>query len=320
MAREPGAFRPGGRINLGGETQALLWCVALAAVLWVLLSLNEPYNSTIDVRVNYYNKPTLEHYVKPLPEELHLTVNAKGWDLLGFAFRGKPTVSINLKEYERHNYLLTSRLKGYLQGKLHRRLTVFDVFPDTIPLRRSKLQTKKLPLRLDLRLQFEKEHNISNSIAYTPDSITVSGPATALRELEYISTEPIVINMVDKTIKTTVKIKKPKGLNLTFSNEVVIVEVPVEKLTETMIDVPVDIINLGSDYNVKLIPARIQLTYRTTLNNYGRINPNLFEAVVDGSKIDTLHKRPLRVQLVTEPKFTYDIRMRQEYVDYIITR
>jgi hypothetical protein len=320
MAGEPGGFRSGSRVNLGGETKALLWCLALATVLWVLLALNEPYNSTIDVKVNYINRPALQHYVKPLPEELHLIVSAKGWDLLGFALRGKGAVNIDLQGYERHNYILTTRLKGYLQQKLTHHLTIYDISPDTIPLRRSKLQTKKLPVRLDLALQFEREHNVSNTIAYSPDSITVSGPEAALRGLEYVSTEPIRLNKVEKTIKTTVNIKKPQGLNLTFSNEVIVVEVPVEKLTEVMIDVPVDIINLRGDYKVKMIPARVQLTYRTTLNNFGRINPNLFEAVVDGSRIDTLHKRPLKVQLVTEPKFTYDIRLKQEYVDYIITR
>src|SRR5687767_9790919 len=108
MASEPGEFRSGSRLSFSGESQALLWCLLLAGILWLLLALNENYNSSIEVKVNYLNKPVLEHYVKPLPEKLRLSVSAKGWDLLGFATRGAGVVNINLGDYERHNYVLTS--------------------------------------------------------------------------------------------------------------------------------------------------------------------------------------------------------------------
>jgi hypothetical protein len=320
MASEPGEFRSGSRLNLGGEAQALLWCLLLATILWFLLALNETYNSTIEVKVSYYNKPELEHYVRPLPEKLRLSVSAKGWDLLAFATRGAGSVNINLGDYERHNYILTNRLKGYLQGQLTHRLTIYDISPDTIPLKRSKLQTKRLPVRPALAVSFEKEHNISNPVEFEPDSITVSGPAMALEGLEYISTQPIILKGLNKSVKTSVAIKKPAGLNLTFSQEAVTVQIPVEKLTEQVIDIPVSLVNVSGNLKVNLIPQHVQLSYRTTLNNYGRINPNLFEAIVDGSKIDTLNKHPLKVQLISEPKFTYDIRLKQDYVDYIITR
>ncbi len=316
-----GSYKRKNTFNLKGEWKGFTVCLLLAFFLWVLTSLNETYNSRLEVNVRYINQPRNLVFSNQLPPTLRVNVNARGWDLLGYYIRGgSGNVLVNLEDYRNFNYLPTNRLRGTLQAQIADKVIIHDIFPDTISLRKERQYSSKVPVKLNMSLSFAEQHGISGDIEFFPDSVTVTGSREIIPKIKYVETLPVQLNKLSNTTSTVAEIKKSATQNIHYSADRIRITIPMDKLTEKIAEVPIQIVNQKFISNVRLIPQRVSINFLTTLTKYHSIDENLFEVVVDGQEMDTVLQKPLRVQLISYPKFIYKPRLSQEYVDYIITR
>ncbi|MGZ5303018.1 MAG: CdaR family protein [Bacteroidia bacterium] len=315
------SYRRKGAFNIKGEWKGFLFCILLASFLWLLTALNETYNSRLEVNVNYTNRPANLVYSNQLPKTLRVSVNARGWDLLGFYLRGGGgDVLLNLEEYKKLNYLATSRLKSTLQAQIADKVQIHDIYPDTISLRKERQFTKKVPIRLNMKLSFAEQYGIAGDIEFVPDSVIISGSKEVIPSINYVDTKPVYARNVQTDILTFAELKKSSTHNIAYSAERVKIAVPIDKLTERIVEVPIQIINPKFSGNVRLIPQKVTVKYQTTLTKYHQVDDNLFEIVVDGQNMDTVTQHPLHIQMLSYPKYIYNPVLEQEHVDYIITK
>ena len=321
MAIRPG--HPFKRIfdgKVGTEWKVFVWCFFIAAILWLLTSLNEFYTSTIQADVHYLNKPKDEVFIRPLPEQLNVSVNAKGWDLMGFnLYRSAPDIYVNLTDYQNQSFILSRRLRSSLLGQISKGININEILPDTISLLRDRRITKSVPVNLNYQVKPAEGYELGGEVNYSPDSIRISGPETLLKNINSVETKKVGKTGLKEPVSIKVQIQKPAS-SITFSSNTVEVQIPVYQLTEQVVEVPVQMVNMPPDKNIRLIPQRVQIVYQTTLNNFSRLDSSLFEAIVDASEIDTASPRPLRIQILSQPKFTYNLRLKDEYVNFIIDK
>ncbi|MDQ3072028.1 MAG: YbbR-like domain-containing protein [Bacteroidota bacterium] len=296
-------------------------CLALSGVLWMLTSLNESYSTSVNLRINYQNKPEGKVYVKPLPQSLSLTVKGKGWDLLGLKIRGGfEQLNVNLLDHKWRPYIHTRTLRFSMQQQLSPKVTVSEIYPDTISLEAEKKLTRKLPVKLNYKLSFGKQFELGGFITSKPDSIVVTGPASVVSRLKAVGTDLIDLDGLEKETRIKVELVQSPQHNIQYQQNEVTVFIPVYQLSEQTVELPVEIINPKFGGDVKLIPEKVNLTYQTTLNRFKDIKAEQFQAVVDGSQVDTSQHQLLRVQIITQPDFTYHLRLKEEYVDYVINK
>jgi YbbR domain-containing protein len=319
---EPGAAYKGRNSSpIRFDWKVFIWCFLIAAILWLLTALNEQYTSNaISVKVHYQNIPRDRVFVKPLPEEFKLSVNAKGWDLMSYYFKGMDVINIDLNDYAKQDVILSKRLAPTMQEQLSQKIVITDIYPESISLQKAPKIYKKVPVKLNMAVTYERQYNLGDEIHYTPDSITVSGPATAVNGINYVETELLKLKDINKPLNVPVKLKNPAAQNIYYSAKEVQVNIPLYQLTEQVTTIPVTIINSKLKYPIHLIPRKVTLTYQTSLNRFNQIDSTLFEAIVDGSKIDTSRRQLLKVDVISQPKFTYNLHIRPEYVDYIINK
>jgi hypothetical protein len=310
------------KFDIKSEARIFSWCILLAAILWLLTGLSENYVRIINVRTSYSNIPKDKVYVRPLPDDLKVQVNASGWDLFNIWLRGNAEeVSIDMAQYNKKQYILTnSRLKEEIRSQFAHKMIINNIEPDTIYLAKEPKLSRRVPIALKLKVNCEKEYAIGERIKLSQEYVTVSGPQTLIKQIEYAETRDTIINDINKTSSFLVRLKQPPFANLSYDIQKVKVTVPVFELTEAKYTVPVDIINKRSKYSIQLIPKNVTVIYQTTINKYKHINTSLFEAVVDGSQLDTSGKKLLRVQLVNHPEFTYNFRLKPENVNFIIKK
>jgi YbbR domain-containing protein len=319
---EPGAAYQGRNNSpIRFDWKVFIWCFLIAAILWLLTALNEQYTSnTISVKVHYLNLPKDKVFVKPLPDEFKLSVNAKGWDLMSYYFKGMDVINIDLNDYARQDVILSKRLVPTMQQQISQKIVITDIYPESISLTKAQKIFKKVPVKLNMAVSYEKQYDLGDEIKYSPDSIIVSGPATAVNGIKYVETEVLKQDHVNKAIVASVKLKAPATQNIFYNARDIKVEIPVYQLTEQVTTIPVTVINSKLNYPIRLIPRKVTLTYQTSLNRFNQIDSTLFEAIVDGSKIDTSRRQLLKVDIISQPKFTYNLHIRPEYVDYIINK
>jgi len=315
------AFKGKSSFNLRTEWKIFAWCFIIASILWLLTALNEQYTSSIIVKAIYVNYPKEKVFIKPLPEDFKVMVTAKGWDLMSHYFRrNSEFVTIDLNEYKKTDVLITRRLQDNFQQAIAQKITIGEVFPETIPLQREEKGTKKVPVHLVQDLGYKKQFGLGGDISFTPDSITISGPASVVKGIDHVDTENAGIKDIDKTLVSEIKLKEPDPKNIIYNVGKIKITVPVYQLSEQTKEVPVEIINQNLKGTLKLIPGKVSIIYQAPINKYAQMDSAQFQAIVDGSQIDTASKQPLKVQLLSQPRFTYNIRVKPDYIDYVVVK
>lgn len=306
-------------INRKSEWVVFFWCVLIATLYWFLQALNERYSTSISLDVDYINVPEDQVFSHELPEELLLRVNAPGWELLGLMLDRQSTrLYLDVAELSTATYFIPMNQRNLISRELPEAMTILDIKPDTILLQMEPLMQKWVPITLVTDSIFAQQHGLAGPITIEPDSVLVSGPASVLEELEQVPTEPVDLEDITRPTLVEVALEGFESANLRYSEPVVRVQLPIEKLTEGQVEVPVEIQNLEEEQYISLIPQHVTVTFQTALSNFPNIYPNMFSAVVNGEAIDTTASEQLQVELANQPPFIQSVRISPEYVDYII--
>ena len=307
--------------TLRSEWGTFVWCFAVAAVLWVFTALNEPYTSSITVIAKYTNYPKEKVFLKPLPDEFKVVTTAKGWDLMSNYFRRKAeSITIDLNDYVKSDVLITRTLQDKFEQLMPQRITVGEVFPESISLVKDVKGSKKVPVRLVQDISYKDQFGLGGDITFIPDSVVITGPASVVKGIDHVDTDVDILKNLDKITNNVVKLKDPEPKNLNYSPDKIAVNVPVYQLAEKKITIPIQAINKSAHDTIKLIPATISIVYQAPVNKFPQIDSTQFQAIVDGSQIDTSNREPLKIQLITQPKYTYNIRLIPDYVNFIIRK
>jgi hypothetical protein len=321
MANKNGSYRttkPG--FFSKGEWKVFIWCLVTAFFLWYLTALNETYTSYLELRVHYHNVPKNKVFVKPLPTDLRAAVLAKGWDLLAYRLGDKhEDINIDLGDYPRQSFILTRTLKVNIQQQLPQKITLNDIYPDTISLAVAKSMKKKLPIILNNKISFRNQYGLGGDILMEPDSVIVTGPESYVHDMKEVYTEPLQLKDLFESQKTSIKLKKPLRANITYNQNNVNVFIPVYQLTEGSVTIPIETIN-PEIQGIKLIPSSVKIIFQTSLNLYKTITPDMFEAIADVSNLDTTNQKPIRIQLISQPRNIYNLQINPEYVNFIIVK
>src|SRR5690606_4243233 len=131
--------------------------------------------------------------------------------------------------------------------------------PRSISLQFDSLQTKLVPVMPQVNLNFRPQFNISGEVTVDPDSVLISGPAGMIDTLQILYTEPRTFNDLETSIIQAIRIYNPRRTSL--SPERVTLHVPVEKFTEKKITLPVQIINMPENIQIKLFPPQVAVSF-----------------------------------------------------------
>jgi len=303
------------------EWKNFVWCFVAAAVLWLFTALNEQYTSSITVGAKYLNYPKEKVFLRPLPDNFKLMITAKGWDLMSNYFRRKAeSVTIDLNDYRKTDVLVTRTLQDKFAMLMSQKISLGDVFPEIISLVQDEKGSKKVPVHLKLDIGFKEQFGLGGEISYTPDSVIVSGPDSIIKYLNHVDTKSMTFRNLDRVSGYEINLKDPDPKNISYSQEIIKVQIPVYQLSEKKISIPVQIINRQNVDTLQLIPASVSIIYQIPVNKFTMIDPAQFQAIVDGSQIDTSNREPLKIQLITQPRYTYNVRLNPDFVNYLIKK
>ena len=173
--------------TLRSEWATFVWCFGVASVLWVFTALNEPYTSSITVNAKYINYPREKVFLKPLPEDFKVVITAKGWDLMSNYFRRKAeSITIDFNDYNKSDVLITRTLQDKFEQLMPQRIAVGEVFPESISLVKDEKGSKKVPVRFIQDISYKDQYGLGGEIAYTPDSVVVTGPASVIKNINHV--------------------------------------------------------------------------------------------------------------------------------------
>lgn len=301
------------------QFSSILFFVTIAALFWLLIKLSANYTVTESLAINITDAPA-DLVVIDGNQELKVTLSTSGFELLNYYF--KPTsrrkVDISLEEVPLHkdSESTYSFSISYAKEKVANFLTIepsevsFD--ENRISIRMEQLDSKRVKVQPDLDLSYEKQYNRHGRIQIRPDSVTIYGPQTKLKEIDNIYTENICLKNVNSNIDINAPLITEEMINV--DNKEVNIKINVEKYTEAIANVKIE---NNSNKKLRLFPDKVKIKYIVSLTDYNIIKDNYFTVSIDTADI-LPENNFLPIYLTDYPSNTRITSIEPKAVEYII--
>jgi len=213
-------------------------------------------------------------------------------------------------------FVLTYRIRSSIAKQLGGDIFLEGIEPDTLFVDLTETIDKKVPVKLFLKADFERQYMQSGGVVIEPDKILLKGPKSVLDTISEVLTKPLKFSEINQ--KIVQKVSLVPIPQVSFSTRSVMVTVPVEKYTELTVTVPVEIENQPDGVKLFFLPKSVDVKCNVILSKYFALKPRMFKAVVDYNLINKSINKKLKVKIVTLPEYTSLVDFNPKYVEYII--
>lgn len=304
-----------------------LFFLFISIIFWYLNALSRTHTADLHCKLNYQSFPKGKVLISDLPAEVTLKVQGLGFQILKYKIQSfYSPIDLNLNEFRininsednRYHYYLLMRYTKNRINSMFSGLNVIKVSPDTMFFQFTDVVEKKVPIKPDFHIEFEKQYMVHGKIRVIPDSVFISGPQAIMDTLRFITTNTIKKSGVKDTFVAKTKLKElPRFI---VPKHEVKVFVPVDKYTEATLNVPIEALNLPAGVDVKTFPSAISLSYLVAVSDYGKITPQMFKAAIDYEKIALIKPEKLKVNLIKTPPQIQNVKFHPKNVEYIIEK
>jgi hypothetical protein len=136
-------------------------------------------------------------------------------------------------------------------------------------------------------------------------------------QINYIETVEQEVKQIDRSQTIQITLQAPESLNvIKILPKEVEISLSVEKYTESTIKIP--IVNTVKKYKIKTYPDFVVVTYLVTLENFNRVDEDMFTASVDFEENKSSNR--LKVNLLHQPSFVKITRIEPEEVEYLLLK
>lgn len=293
----------------------LIGAVIFAVIFWGSISLSDSYYTTFEVALKLVDFPKGYTTGSKLPEKVSIKLKGEGWKLLSFNIGAESEYRVSvesdsgLKFVNLYNYLADNR---WILSETE----VIDIKPDTIAFLVERIVSKKVPVLVDLSLEFKPGYGLASNFKPKPDSVIVSGPVSVMKNLEEIFAVKKFLSSLDTKINVNLNLPNTTGISYNFN--VIKVVLDVQRIVDKQFDnIPIDVLDIPKDISVVLLPGTIGCSVRGGVNVLGSLNKEQFNAYLFYSDIvnDTLGSVIPHLEL---PENTSLMFIKPERVRYII--
>ncbi len=291
--------------------------IIFSIILWVSISLSNDYYATFKIPLKMVNFPEGYTIGSKIPDDISVKLKGEGWKLAALKL-GRETdyiVSVGKETGKRfinlYNYLVDNQ---WLSSDIE----VIDISPDTLSYNVEKIASTRAEIIPDLNLNFKPGFGLATEMIIRPESTTVFGPSSRIKNLRAVSTEKLSFNNLDDKIDEKIPLRPIPEMN--FSNSNVNIILDVQKIVDKNFDnLPVEIIDIPSDRNVILLPNKISIGLRGGVDVLAKLNNDQLKAHINYREVvlDTLGSI---IPKITLPENTSLIYIKPERLRYIIKK
>ena len=319
--------RRGEKFNI--KTTVFLICLLISLLIWFLIKLTEQYSTEVQYPVKFINIPEGKILTNKVDSLVKFGIEERGFDLIGLKwFTRKRPFEIDLnklglkKQGDKYIACLnTSQWAQEITRKLNVEGNLKYVFPDTIFFRFENRYSKKIPVKSDISVSCKKQYFVYDSVRLNPDSVIITGLKSIIDTISFIKTVSKKYSETDQTVDEKIALSKNfVSKQISLNKEEINIYIPVEKYTESEIEIPVTLKNKKDNLRIKLFPDRVKVFFMIALKDFNKISSENFSCSVDLSEIIENKDKKLRVILDSSPKFCKIIRIEPPEIDCLILR
>lgn len=288
--------------------------ILFSIVLWGSVSLSGEYVSTIQVPIQLIDLP--QNYTSGFisEKEVYIRVKSKGWEIAKIELGGEFEFNISVhRKIGKRKIDLRNEIQnnGWLST-----FQVLEVVPSQIECDVDKIATKEVTVAGNFNIEYKTGFGSASDPIIYPITITVSGPASVLKNLDTVRTEYREFLNVNAPLNEEIHLEKISGFE--YSQQTCSVQLDVQKIVDRSFDfLMVEIRNVPPSKELILYPSRINVILKGGIIKLGKLTNDSIKAYVD--YWDVLRSEGEPVEPVIEyPPFTTLSDVVPKKLEYVI--
>lgn len=305
---------------LNKEFLIFLFFLALSAIFWLMMALNETYEREITVPMSLTNVPKNVVLTTEMDSTVKVTVRDKGFTLVTYMYsrRIRP-VRINFGAYANkqtgYGLVPTADIQKLVYQQLMGSSKIVSVNPDKLDFYFNFGASKTVPVRMDGSVTPGKSYYLA-SMRFWPDKVTVYASKKMLDSIRYVKTEPIRIVNFEDTVIREVPIARMQGVKCVPST--VRIGLYPDILTEERISVPIRAINLPEGKVLRTFPSHVSVKFIVGASMFRTVKADQFVVVVDYNEVTKQTSDKCELHLVKSPYMVRNAQLEINQVDYLV--
>ncbi|MBC2840762.1 CdaR family protein [Robiginitalea sp. SC105] len=294
-----------------------LLCSFLA---WLIIRLAQTYNHTLAFRMEYQQVPDSLVLLSPPPADLRVRVRASGFQLMRYQISPKKVaIDLGASQHKGRRYFIVPDVyRRQVANQLGDDISLLEVAEDTIFLDFQKLRSRTVPVRPALRIELASNYAIDGPILADPPSVHLLGPPGEIDTIRALETESLLLTGVKDSVSRVLRLPAADRLpNTRFSTEQVTVKARVYRFSESVVDVPVEVINLPGTEEVRTFPASVGVLCKGRIEALKDLSPSDFRIVADFETPDPETNR-LQLRIEEQPPGIQSVLLLETSVEFIV--
>ena len=295
-------------------------CFFLSVIAWVFIALSSTHRYVTREPLNFKNMPQKRAFRSLQSDTVEVTMRGSGWKML-FSGMNPSTqaVNIDLHTLESKDYIVLNNQLKQINAQRDADNQIISINPDTLYFDFTNRIIKKVPVKLLLSINYQRQFARSDHIIIKPEYVTLSGPANRIREISTWPTDSLKLSNINEDVSTRIKLKPVTDGSMVVFPKTVQVDIPVDEFTEKTLEIPIKLVNQNYDI-VKIFPQKVKITFRVALSNYAEIDESFFEATVNMNLWRNKGYSTLPVTLTRVPAFCKIVSIVPRSIDFIVKK
>lgn len=298
--------------------------VVISTILWCFVTFNNTITIEMEIPVKVTSCPSDVHFITPVPDTLTVTVSGRGTAFIKYFLMSSPSLKLPFSEYCDGNGMFRvepPQLKKAIGKILANSITINNVLPGDLTARYTDLPGKLVPIILDMDVEAAPFYALTGVVARSQDSVLVYSDSKTLREITEVYTYHFREVGLTDTMTRRVTLAPIKGALIEPRS--IEVTIPVEKMINKSLKVPISVRNAPDDVHVVVFPSTVTATFRVPVSYFNNWNgeKNVITAVIDYNSIN-LNTPGNKVELLVgeAPGAFEDVKLALDSVEYIIEK
>lgn len=293
----------------------------VASGFWLLRTLNESYETTLNIPVRLKNVPADVVLTVDPPSKFKIRVRDRGTVLLNYKI-GKSfyPVSVDFPSFASDNSNNSVKVGSVefqqsILNQLASTTQLLDISPDTISYVYSHGERKKVPIVLQGKIKSSPQYYISDTLI-NPDSVLVYAPKEILDTITAAYSAPFELADIKDSTKYKVSLLEVAGAKFIPNN--VNTSFLVDLYIEKTVTVPLIGIGFPEDKVLRTFPTVVNVTFQLGQKQYQSIDASDFSIIIPYGELlelESHEKYELKVQI---PEGVQNVRVSPARIDFII--
>lgn len=305
---------------LNREFLIFLFFLGLSGLFWLLMTLNETYETEIPIPVRIANVPKNVVLTTEPADTFHVTVRDKGFTIATYLYSDKirPAL-VNFNQFANKStekgVVSTADLLRLISPQLFTSSKVSAVKPDRFVFYFNYGLSKRVPVRLRGVVVPSRSYYLADT-RISPQSVLVYASKQTLDSIRYVYTDELNLTNIEDTVVRNVGLKRIPGVKLIPAT--VKVSFYPDILTEEEVEVPIQAINMPEGKVLRTFPSKVKVKFTVGASKFRMVKPEMFTVVVDYSDLERHSSDKCQLHLSAFPNIVRGARVEMATVDYLI--